>query len=259
MNEKSKKNENNKLNKKLHIDKNSPNSNLIKINTNFEAKNFIYSKKLKLTFFVTILIFALLICRIGFLQFVQGSELKEKAYNQQAINQIISPKRGNIYDSTGEALAINFQVDTITINPSKIKGKNDEETKQLKEKVAKGLSEIFALDYNETFKKVNSTSSVETIIKKVEKDKVDELKKWMKDNDISAGINIDEDFKRSYPYNNVASQVIGFCGTENQGLSGIESKWNSVLTGTPGKIVSSKDGSQQEIPNSEETYISAEN
>ncbi len=259
MNEKSKKNENNKLNKKLHIDKNSPNSNLIKINTNFEAKNFIYSKKLKLTFFVTILIFALLICRIGFLQFVQGSELKEKAYNQQAINQIISPKRGNIYDSTGEALAINSQVDTITINPSKIKGKNDEETKQLKEKVAKGLSEIFALDYNETFKKVNSTSSVETIIKKVEKDKVDELKKWMKDNDISAGINIDEDFKRSYPYNNVASQVIGFCGTENQGLSGIESKWNSVLTGTPGKIVSSKDGSQQEIPNSEETYISAEN
>ncbi len=248
-----KKNNNSKQNNR------SKNNNVVKINTDFESKNFIYSKKLKLTFFVVVLIFILLIARIGFLQFVQGSELKESAYQQQTINQIISPKRGNIYDSTGKALAISSQVDTITINPEKIVGKNDEETKTLKETVAKGLSDIFSLDYNETFEKVNSTSSVETIIKKVENNKVEELKKWMKDNKISVGINIDEDTKRSYPYNNVASQVIGFCGAENQGLSGIESKWNSILTGTPGKIVSSKDGSQQEIPDSEEKYISAEN
>ena len=250
---------NNKKENTLKHDNISKNNNVVKINTDFESKNFIYSKKLKLTFIVTVLIFVLLIGRIGFLQFVQGSELKESAYNQQAINQIISPKRGNIYDSTGKALAISSQVDTITINPDKIVGKNDEETKKLKETVAKGLSDIFALDYNETLTKVNSSASVETIIKKVENNKIDELKKWMEDNKISVGINIDEDTKRSYPYNNVASQVIGFCGTENQGLSGIESKWNSVLTGTPGKIVSSKDGSQQEIPDSEETYISAEN
>ena len=250
---------NNKKENTLKHDNMSKNNNVVKINTDFESKNFIYSKKLKLTFIVTILIFVLLIGRIGFLQFVQGSELKESAYNQQTINQIISPKRGNIYDSTGKALAISSQVDTVTINPDKIVGKNDEETKTLKETVAKGLSDIFALDYNEILEKVNSNSSVETIIKKVENDKVEELKKWMEDNKISVGINIDEDTKRSYPYNNVASQVIGFCGTENQGLSGIESKWNSVLTGTPGKIVSSKDGSQQEIPDSEETYISAEN
>ena len=114
-----------------------------------------------------------MIARIGFLQFVQGSELKESAYQQQTINQIISPKRGNIYDSTGKALAISSQVDTITINPEKIVGKNDEETKTLKETVAKGLSEIFSLDYNETLEKVNSTSSVETIIKKVENNKVE--------------------------------------------------------------------------------------
>ena len=249
----------NKKNNNSKHNNRSKNNNVVKINTDFESKNFIYSKKLKLTFFVVVLIFILLIARIGFLQFVQGSELKESAYQQQTINQIISPKRGNIYDSTGKALAISSQVDTITINPEKIVGKNDEETKTLKETVAKGLSDIFSLDYNETFEKVNSTSSVETIIKKVENNKVEELKEWMKDNKISVGINIDEDTKRSYPYNNVASQVIGFCGAENQGLSGIESKWNSILTGTPGKIVSSKDGSQQEIPDSEEKYISAEN
>ena len=121
------------------------------------------------------------------------------------------------------------------------------------------MSDIFSLDYNETLEKVNSKSQVETIIKKVEQDKVDELKNWMEENEVSVGINIDEDTKRYYPYNNVASNVIGFCGNDNQGLSGIESKWDSVLKGTPGKIVSSKGSNQQEIPDSEETYISAEN
>lgn len=95
--------------------------------------------------------------------------------------------------------------------------------------------------------------------KKVEQEKVDTLKKWMEDNKISVGINIDEDTKRYYPYNTVASNVIGFCGSDNQGLSGVESKWDSILTGTPGKIVSSKGSNQEEIPNAEETYISAEN
>ena len=88
---------------------------------------------------------------------------------------------------------------------------------------------------------------------------MDELKKWMEENKVSVGINIDEDTKRYYPYDNVASNVIGFCGSDNQGLSGIEYQWDSVLTGTPGKIVSSKGSDQQEIPDSEETYISAEN
>ena len=258
---KSKKDKNNLKNKTKNIKKlNSQKDNVIKIKTSFDSKNLIQTNKLKISLVVILLIFILLIGRIGFLQFVEGSFLKEAAYNQQAINQIISPKRGNIYDSTGKALAISAQVDTITINPEKIKKEdNEEETKELKEKVAKGLSDIFELDYNEILKKVNSSSQVETIAKKVEQDKVDELKKWMEDNEISIGINIDEDTKRYYPCDNVASNVIGFCGTDNQGLSGIESKWDSVLKGTPGKIVSSKGSNQQEIPDSEETYISAEN
>ena len=238
---------------------NKKKDNIIKIKTPFESGNFIQSKKLKIALISTILIFTLLIGRIGFLQFVQGNYLKEQAYNQQAINQIISPKRGNIYDSTGKALAISAQVDTITINPSKLVGKTNEATTTLKETVAKGLSEIFELDYNETLNKVNSSSQVETIAKKVDQTKVATLKNWMKENNVSVGINIDEDNKRYYPYNNLASQVIGFCGNDNQGLSGIESTWDTILTGTPGKIVSSKGSDQQEIPDSEETYISAEN
>lgn len=234
-------------------------SNIVKMKTKFQSQNFLVTKKFRLILIVSLLIFICLLTRLGFLQFAQGSYLKELANQQQMINQIISPKRGNIYDSTGKALAISAQVDTITINPLKIKSDTDEKTKALKEKIAKGLSEIFELNYEETLAKVNSKFQVETIIKKVEHDKVEQLKKWMEENKIKVGINIDEDTKRYYPYNNVASNVIGFCGNDNQGLSGIESKWNSVLTGTPGKIVSYKGSDQKEIPNSEEMYISAEN
>ena len=232
---------------------------IVKMNTSFESKNLIHSRKLKFTLLGTIIILILLIVRIGFLQFIDGNHLRELAYNQQTINQIISPKRGNIYDSTGKALAISAQVDTVTINPNKFIKNSDEKTKELQEKVSKGLSEIFELNYDEILQKVTSNSQVETIVKKVEQEKVDKLKKWMKENDISIGINIDEDTKRYYPYDTVASNVLGFCGSDNQGLSGIESKWDSVLTGTPGKIVSSKGSDQKEIPNAEETYISAEN
>lgn len=253
-----KNNKKNKKKKSLSKDF-SDNSNIIKMKTSFNSKNLMHYKKLRITLIVVILILLLLIGRIGFLQFVQGNYLKELAYNQQTINQIISPKRGNIYDSTGKALAISAQVDTITINPNKLVKDNNDDTKEYKEKVAKGLSDIFELNYDEVLEKVNSSSQVETIIKKVEQEKVDTLKKWMEDNKISVGINIDEDTKRYYPYNTIASNVIGFCGGDNQGLSGIESKWDSVLTGTPGKIVSSKGSDQEEIPNAEETYISAEN
>lgn len=215
--------------------KNQKESKVISLNRHFDSKNLIDIAKLRNVFIAILIVFVLLMGRIAYLQFVDGSHLKELAYQQQTINQILSPKRGNIYDSTGKALAISAQVDTITINPTKIKGDTDEETKTLKETVAKGLSDIFALDYNETLEKVNSNSQVETIIKKVEQEKVDELENWMKENKISVGINIDEDNKRYYPYGELASSVIGFCGSDNQGLSGIESKWDSVLTGTPRK------------------------
>ena len=235
------------------------NKNIINLNSNLAPNNFVNKKTFLFITIVFLLAFISLIIRISYLQFIDGSNLQKKAYNQQTINQIISPSRGNIYDSTGKALAISAPVDTITINPDKIEGKTDLETKALKEIVAKSLSDIFELEYSEILTKVQSETNVETIIKKVEKDKVDKLKTWMSENNITTGINIDEDIKRYYPYDNVLSSVIGFCGTDTTGLAGIEYTWNNILTGTPGKIVSSQGSDQREIPNSEETYIAAEN
>ncbi|MBR3249939.1 MAG: PASTA domain-containing protein [Clostridia bacterium] len=242
--------------KKKKISNKKKDNKVVALTTKAKKLSIIKMKSLLL---LIILLLVALLVRIGWLQFIEGSFLKEQAYSQQTINQIISPKRGNIYDSTGKTLATSAQVDTVTINPKKIKSSSDESTQSLKENIAKGLSEIFELDYEETLNKVNSESSVETIAKKVEQDKITELKKWMDTNKINLGINIDEDSKRYYPYNTVASGVLGFCGNDNQGLSGIEYSWDSTLTGTSGKIVASKDASQDEIPNTEETYIAAEN
>ena len=253
--------------KKNNIKKNNikKNKKVTTIYDDFKSQNFIYIKKLKNIFIVILILFVLLVGRLAYLQFIDGKHLKELAYNQQSINQIISPKRGSIFDSTGKVLATSASVDTITINPSKISEnlKNKKNTYEnetvLKESLAKKFAEIFELNYDEVLQKINSSTQVETIAKKVEQDKVEVLKTWLKDNSISTGINIDEDTKRYYPYDNFLSQVIGSCGVDNQGLSGIENKWDSVLKGTPGKIVSSKSASQQEIPNAEESYIAAEN
>ena len=169
-------------------------------------KTYSVSKRLRLGAAVFIVIFLLLIIRIFWLQVVDGADLKEQMYAQLIANEVISPKRGTIYDSTGKQLAISVSVDTVSINPNSIvvTDDNDEideaKTKALKEKVAKSFSEIFELDYEETLKKVSSTSSVVTIASKVEKDKIDKLKEWMETEKIYSGINIDEDPKRYYYY-----------------------------------------------------------
>jgi len=208
---------------------------------------------------ILLLVLIFLLIKIGYIQFGQGAFLKEAATKQQTTSRIISAKRGTIYDSTGTALAISADVDTITINPDKFKRKTDEDTKATQEKVAQGLADIFSLDYEETLAKVTSTNSVETIIQKVEKDKITELKKWMEESNISSGINIDEDTKRYYPYYNLASNLLGFCGSDNQGLTGLEYYWDKVLSGTAGKITTTQNSHQDLMPNQDAQYFAAEN
>ncbi len=187
-------------------------------------------KKMRNALFIVILIFVLLTARLSYIQFVWGVELSEKASSQQSQSRTITAKRGTIYDSTGKyILAVSSSVEAVTVNPTNIAEEN-------KEKVAKKLSEIFELDYEKVLKKVKKRSSIETIVRQVEKEKTDELRKWLEEEGITTGINIDEDSKRYYPYGDLAAQVIGFCGSDNQGLDGIEAKYDDELKGTNGKI-----------------------
>ncbi len=208
-------------------------------------------RKMKNYIFISFFIFICLIIRIGIIQFVQGAELSELAYQQQTLDRVINPKRGTIYDATGKnILAQSSTVNTITINPVNI-------PKERKEEVARALSDIFEEDYEKVLKRVNKKSSIETIARKVDKEKTDELRVWMEQNNITSGINIDEDTKRYYPYNTLASQVIGFCGSDNQGLDGIEAKYEEELKGKKGAIQRHTDAKGGEIGKEGENYVSA--
>lgn len=197
----------------------------------------------------SVIIFALII-RVAWLQFISGEELQALAYEQQTLDRKINPKRGTIYDSNMTEIAVSSTVYTVTINPTNIDEKN-------KEIIARKLSEIFELDYEKVLKKVKKRSSIETIARKEEKESVDKLRLWLIENNFNKGINIDEDTKRYYPYNNFASHIIGFCGSDNQGLGGIEAKYDKILSGEKGRITRVKDGSGKEIDGTVEQYINA--
>lgn len=221
-------------------------------------------KRLKGFLVFIFIVFIALVARIGAIQFIDGTWLKERAYSQSTSSTVVSAKRGTIYDSNGKALAISAEVDTVSANPEylvvKEKGEvNQEKTQELREKMAQKFAEIFSLEYDDVLKKLNSSRSVETIASKVETDKVTTLKAWLKENKISSGVNIDEDVKRYYPYNNLASNLIGFCGTNNQGLDGIELSYDDELKGTNGKLITAISVIQTAIPDQNEQYIAPEN
>ena len=205
-------------------------------------------KRIKIALIITCIIFIGIIVRVGWIQFYQGTMLKQMAYLQQTLDRKISPKRGTIYDTTGKVvLATSSSVETVTVNPLNISSEN-------KEKVAKKLSELFELDYDTVLKKVNKKTAIETIASKVDKEITNQLRIWMTDNNITSGINIDEDTKRFYPYNNLASQIIGFCGSDNQGLAGIEAIYDEELKGENGKILKMTDAKGIELTDSSESY-----
>lgn len=222
-----------------------------KVKVEKKTSNITRKKRMRNEIIILWLILLALAIRIGWIQFGMGSELQSMAYVQQTLDRNINPRRGTIYDATGKnILAVSSTVETVTVTPVNI-------AKENKEKVAKALSNIFELDYETVLKRVSKKSSIETIVKKVDKAKTDELRIWLKENNITAGVNIDEDTKRYYPYNNLASQVIGFSGSDNQGLDGIEAIYDEQLKGQKGKIQRLTDAKGGDIKDIHENYVPA--
>lgn len=213
-------------------------------------------KKLVLCLTVSIAILILLVIRIGFLQFVQGADLKKLAVKGQMSSKTIEPSRGTIYDSTGKALAISAKVDTVSVNPTQIKFSGD--TTLDNTILAHAFSDIFELDYDEILEKLNTKTSSFVLARKVESDKITLLENWKEENRLISGITVTEEINRYYPYNNLASNLIGFTGAENSGSAGLEYSLNDILTGTPGKVLALTDSVNSEIPNTQQTYVEAQ-
>ena len=205
-------------------------------------------KRIMIILIVVSILWMILIIRVSIIQFVEGEKWKTKSERQQYVSRNITAARGTIYDASGEIiLAQSSSVETVSINPINISSEN-------KEKIAKIFSEIFELDYEKVLKKVNKKSSIEIIAKRVDKSKTNELRKWMKENNLYSGINIDEDSKRYYPYSSLASHVIGFVGSDNQGLDGVEAKYDKILTGKNGSIDKMMDAKGNLIGDTGELY-----
>ena len=212
-------------------------------NGNLDSK-----KRIFIILIIVNIIGTILCARVGIIQFIEGEKWKEKSENQQYVSRKITANRGTIYDRSGKiVLAESCTVRSVTINPVNIASEN-------KEKVAKILSDIFELEYEKVLKKVNKNSSIENIVKRVDKEKTDILRKWMENNSIYSGINIDEDSKRYYPYSTLASHVLGFVGSDNQGLDGIEAKYDEILTGKNGSISKMLDAKGNLIGDTGENY-----
>ena len=212
-------------------------------NSNLDSK-----KRMIFILIVVTIIWIILFIRVGIIQFIEGEKWKNRSENQQYVSRSITANRGTIYDASGEIiLAKSSSVETVTVNPVNISTEN-------KEKVSRALADIFELDYEKVLKKVSKNSSIETIIKRIDKEKTDKLRIWMEENNLYTGINIDEDTKRYYPYSSLASHIIGFVGSDNQGLDGIEAKYDDILTGENGSISKMLDAKGNIIKDTGESY-----
>lgn len=183
--------------------------------------------------------FLIFCCAITFnmfdIQILRYEEYKAKASSIQLKDTEISPKRGTIYDINMKVLAQSATVWTVFVSPAE----SDESQHQ---RIAEKLEEILEVDRQTVLDKLKKTSSYYEIIKyKVDKPLADEIRQFCEDEDI-VGVNLVEDYKRYYPYGSFAATILGFCGTDNQGLSGLESYYDEELTGVHGRIISAKNG-----------------
>ena len=186
-------------------------------------------------------------------QLVRGEELKTKAIDQSLTSTALTPMRGTIYDATGtKVLAQSASVWTVALEPNYIDTEKGDDVK-----IAKGLSEILGMDYETVLKKAQQNSYFTYVKRKVETDVRDQILAMIDEQKISRGIILMEDYKRYYPYGTTASTVLGFTGTDNQGLAGIETQYDDVLSGTEGRLVSAKNAIGTDMPFQYDQYIEA--
>lgn len=177
--------------------------------------------------------FCVLIISLANISILRHEELSEQAINQQLRDTVVTAQRGTIYDTNMNVLAKSETVWTVALSPKQITDEDDYEI------IATGLSEILGVDHDEVLKKCAENNYYSIVKRKVDQPIVDEVRAFIIENKID-GISFTEDWKRYYYYGNFASQLLGFVGTDNQGLSGIEAYYDEVLSGTSGRVVSAK-------------------
>ena len=192
-----------------------------------------HRKKIVAVFALCMAAMLFLIGRLGYLMLLRADYYSEKAQDLHERERSIKAARGKILDCNGKVLADNKTVCTISVIHSQIKEP---------EKVIDVLTEELGLERDQVKKRVEENSSIERIKTNVDKQTGDKIREY----DL-AGVKVDEDYKRNYPYGNLASKVLGFTGSDNQGIVGLEVKYESILKGTDGQILTMTDARGVEL------------
>ena len=200
-----------------------------------------HKKKIVFTFFAFVLLLMGLMGRLVYIMLFRSEYYSEKAVDLHERERSIKAARGRILDRNGIVLADNRVVCTISVIHSQI---------EEPEKVAAYLSETLDIDYDTVWKRVNKYSSIERIKNNVDKAVGDEIRKQN-----LSGVKVDEDYKRFYPYSTLASKVLGFTGADNQGILGLEVKYDDVLQGKNGTILTVTDAKGLELAQTGESRI----
>ena len=214
---------------------------LMKDGIGFGWLNTGHRKKLVFMIVAVLLVSILECVRLGVIMTAKSEYYMQKADELHQRERKIKAKRGRILDRNGTVLAANEVVCTVSVIHSQIE---DEE------KVIKVLAGELDMDVEEVTKKVKKVSSMEYIKTNVAKDIGDEIRKYN-----LAGVKVDEDYKRVYPYDELASKVLGFTGADNQGILGLEAKYDTYLAGTNGQILTLSDAGGIEIKGSREDRV----
>lgn len=181
--------------------------------------------------------FGSITCRLFYLHLIKGEELSDRAVDQQLSDTTVSAKRGSIYDRNGNTLASSASVWKVILAPAYFE---DDEQRRF---VSQGLSSILGMTEDEIFELASKTDSYyQTVKRRIESDERDKILEFIEEvsdeyDNLASVIVLEEDYKRYYPYNDFAAAVIGFTGSDGQGLAGLEYQYDSYLTGTPGRIV----------------------
>ncbi len=193
---------------------------------------------------------------------VNGEKYQAKASEQQLYDSLITAPRGDIYDSNMNLLATSSPAWTVYLTPNGI-NKLDDETKaeEIRKSIAKGLSEILEMEYDDIYELTQKNSYYVIVKKKIEQDTVDLIRQFILDNEeleLASYIGLDETTKRYYPNDTLASTVLGFVGDDNQGLAGLESYYDNELTGVAGRVVSAKNAKGTDMRFTYENVVEAQ-
>ena len=215
--------------------------------------------------FITMLVlglgvFLMVFVKLYHLQVVRHEELQNMALDQQTRSTVITANRGTIYDRGGNILAISATAETVFLSPKELKEELEkDETVWTEDFLVQNLAQILDINPESIYQKMERTESQYEVLKlRAEEALANQVREFINENNIR-GVYLVTDAKRYYPYSTLASHIVGFVGTDNTGLYGLEARYEEELEGQTGLVVTARDNEGNDMLYAYEKYYSAEN